>query len=141
MFVSQRTFEATLSFADVGSITRGITALSKELVAMGYSVRVTTKVSPNSSFLAFPDADSGHCLQNGDTDTKLKLALPFGTSCNQAEKALLGALEGPSFPAHAALAARAGELEAFTSAAFSCWTEISPATPAWHVAGKVCAPS
>ena len=80
MFVSQRTFEATLSFADVGSITRGITALSKELVAMGYSVRVTTKVSPNSSFLgtsSYPNTFGNTTLQTNQYKTpKIMTLMP-----------------------------------------------------------------
>ena len=67
------------------------------------------------------------------------LMLPFGTSCNAAEKAVQSITEGPDFPdgVRATIVTRGGELQVYAGGRFSHWADVSPASPGWYFNGKV----
>ncbi|RPD63484.1 hypothetical protein L227DRAFT_561598 [Lentinus tigrinus ALCF2SS1-6] len=108
-----RMYRATLSFAAQSLVSNSLKTIAEHLHSKGYRVKVT--------------------LLGKATDALIELVLPTSTSCNQAEKEVLGCIEDHGFPTHIAIKERSGELLAYSKDRFSCWEDINPATNGWYI--------
>ena len=63
---------------------------------------------------------------------RMELVIPDRTSCNQAEKEILGYIEGCSFRTLAAIRERAGSLMFCSYGPLSTGSDINPADHAWY---------
>ncbi|KAI0743060.1 hypothetical protein C8Q80DRAFT_951291 [Daedaleopsis nitida] len=111
-----RVYCATLSFPSSYSVQSSLKTLSEHLLKKGYGVRLVFK--------------------GKTTEARIHLVLPMNTSCNQAEKEVLGFIEGHEYHTRGAIVARDGEVMAWTIGRLSLWASISPATPDWYASQK-----
>ncbi|TFK80233.1 hypothetical protein K466DRAFT_569773, partial [Polyporus arcularius HHB13444] len=119
--VTTRVYRATLSFGAQGLVNDSLQTITEHLYSKGYRVKII--------------------LLGRATDALLELILPYNTSCNQAEKELLGYIENHGFPTRAAIKERGGEKTVFTEERLSFWEDINPATSEWYISKSIVPPN
>ncbi|KAI0698785.1 hypothetical protein C8Q76DRAFT_757431 [Earliella scabrosa] len=107
-----RHYRATLAFETYQQVQDSLADICKHLSAKGYRVKVIVK--------------------SRDSDARLDLVLPDLTSCNQAEKEILGYIEGHGFGARVAIRERAGSLMFYSQGPMLAGSDINPAGYEWY---------
>ncbi|KAI0712718.1 hypothetical protein C8T65DRAFT_739293 [Cerioporus squamosus] len=115
--VATRVYRATLSFASQSLVNDSLKTIIEHLLSKGYRVRVT--------------------YLGKATDALIELILPLNTSCNQAEKEVLGFIENHGFPTRAAIKERGGEKKVYSKDRISFWEDINPAKADWYMGKSI----
>ncbi len=119
-------------------VVQGVKFIAENLIDRGYQVKFTYVVSRYpSTFRAgtlIPISPKG-----GSTDATVDLTLPLGTSCDQAEKDMLAAIDtNLDTSDRARIKSRSGYLMVSSGQNFTYWVTINPASFDWYQSQRVC---
>ncbi|KAH9887659.1 hypothetical protein C8Q73DRAFT_712789 [Cubamyces lactineus] len=105
-------YKVDLAFAAPGLVANGVRDIAKLLTSKGYSLKSTAK--------------------GFDTEAHLELRLPQKTSCNEAELAVIAAIDAnPTVYGKAFIKGHSGAALLNAETNFESWVDINPATPQW----------
>ncbi|KAI0360515.1 hypothetical protein OH77DRAFT_1516998 [Trametes cingulata] len=112
-----RVYKAELAFSSPKIVMRTAKAIGEHLFAKSYIVKFIYK--------------------EGATEAKIELTLPPNTSCQQAERDMISAIESePLALKHVQIKGHGGEVMMSSEGSFNFWHDINPASVAWYKAGK-----
>ncbi|KAI0655316.1 hypothetical protein C8Q70DRAFT_438279 [Cubamyces menziesii] len=108
----QTVYKVDLAFASPGIVQNGVSDIAKLLIGKGYSLKYTAK---------------GY-----DTEAHLELVLPPKVSCNEAELAVIAAIDAsPTVYGKVFVKGHSGAALLKSETHFETWLDINPASPRW----------